>query len=357
MNDQAAGTHASTPHLRQRWEELKAAQPGIRQRDAAERLGVSEVEIVAMQCGDGVRRLAGPWTDLVQELPSLGTVMTITRNESIVHEKTGKFGNISVFQNMGLVLNEQIDLRIFFNHWYTGFAVEEETRSGHRRSLQFYDADGTAVHKVYLVEESDHAAFDDLVARKLHVDQSTEQQVSPRFKPPGECPDEDIDKAALRERWRMLQDPHDFHAMLQELRVSRMQALRFAGGEFAYRVPTDSFRIALEQTSARQIPVMVFAGSPGVIQIHTGTVCSLKRVGPWYNVLDPGFNLHLREDRIASAWIVRKPSAEGTVTSLEIFDAADRQIAWLFGERKPGKPELESWRLITGSLENTWSCG
>lgn len=353
MNDRAVGTHASTSSLRQCWQQLKAAQPGIRQRDAAEQLGVSEVEIVAMQCGDGVRRLAGPWPDLLRDLPSLGKVMTITRNESAVHEKTGSFGNISVFQNMGLVLNEQIDLRIFFNHWYTGFAVDEVTRSGQRRSLQFYDADGTAVHKVYLLEESNHATFDDLVARQLHVNQSTEQEVSPRFNPPEEWPEEHIDKEALRERWRMLKDPHDFHTMLQELRVSRVQALRFAGKDLACRVHRDSFQAALEQASIRQIPVMVFAGSPGVIQIHTGTVHSLKRFGPWYNVLDPGFNLHLREDRIASAWVVRKPSAEGIVTSIEIFDSANRQIAWLFGERKPGRPELESWRTITASLEGT----
>jgi hypothetical protein len=44
-------------------------------------------------------------------------------------------------------------------------------------------------------------------------------------------------------------------------------------------------------------------------------------MGPWLNVLDPGFNLHLREDLIASAWIVRKPTADGVVSSLELFDA------------------------------------
>jgi putative hemin transport protein len=31
----------------------------------------------------------------------------------------------------------------------------------------------------------------------------------------------------------------------------------------------------------------------------------LKAVGPWYNILDPSFNLHLREDAIDQVWVVR----------------------------------------------------
>ena len=342
----------STPGLGQRWNSLKAAEPALRQRDGAERLGVSEAELVATRCGNGARRLAGPWPELVRGLPALGTVMALTRNESVVHEKVGRFGNVSIFQNMGLVLNERIDLRIFFNHWYSGFAVDEETRSGPRQSLQFYDADGTAVHKVYLRADSDGDAYEELVTRHLHADQSTEQEVLPRFRPPGERPDTEVDRTALRERWRALQDPHDFHTMLQELRVSRVQALRLAGGEVACQVRADSFQVALEQAVAARVPVMVFAGSPGVIQIHTGPVCRLKRLGPWYNVLDSDFNLHLREDRIESAWVVRKPSPEGVVTSVEIYDRAGQQIAWLFGERKPGNVEREGWRALAGSLKH-----
>jgi putative hemin transport protein len=67
-------------------------------------------------------------------------------------------------------------------------------------------------------------------------------------------------------------------------------------------------------------------------------------------VLDPGFNLHLREDHIASAWIVRKPTVDGLVTSLELFDADGNVIAMLFGERKPGKPELDQWRALVETL-------
>jgi putative hemin transport protein len=94
----------------------------------------------------------------------------------------------------------------------------------------------------------------------------------------------------------------------------------------------------------------VFVGNPGCIQIHSGPVHNLKRMGPWFNVLDPDFNLHLREDKIVSAWVVYKPTRDGTVTSLELYDADDFCFAQLFGARKPGKPELEGWRAIAAAL-------
>ena len=53
----------------------------------------------------------------------------------------------------------------------------------------------------------------------------------------------------------------------------------------------------------------------------------------------------LREDLIDEAWVVRKPTEDGVVTSLELFDAQGEAIATLFGKRKPGIPEIEDWRV------------
>lgn len=336
--------------LMARWRVLTEAEPGLRVRDAAARLGVSEAELVAARCGNGVRRLDGPWGELIQELPSLGIVMVLTRNEYAVHERVGRFDKISVFGNMGLVLNREIDLRIFLGSWGFGFAVQEEGRGGTRNSLQFFGADGTAVHKIYLREESDAEAYEALVGKFMHSDQAGILDVEPPVVPAPDRPDADIDCVALRERWEALQDVHDFQAMLRDLGVGRVQAFRLIGDDFARRVDLDSFRVALDAAAASQTPIMVFAGSPGVIQIHTGPVHRLKEVGPWYNVLDPDFNLHLRQDGIASAWVVKKPTRDGIVTSLEIFDSNNRQIAWMFGERSEAEAEREDWRALADGL-------
>lgn len=82
------------------------------------------------------------------------------------------------------------------------------------------------------------------------------------------------------------------------------------------------------------------------IQIHSGLVTNLLEKGEWFNVLDSEFNLHLRLDGIASVWHVVKPSVDGDINSLEVYDKDGEMIVQFFGKRKPGIPELEQWREV-----------
>ncbi|MNY03696.1 Hemin transport protein HemS [compost metagenome] len=50
------------------------------------------------------------------------------------------------------------------------------------------------------------------------------------------------------------------------------------------------------------------------------------------------------------AWVARKPTRDGIVTSLELFDTEGEMVALFFGKRKPGNPELEAWREVAASL-------
>src|SRR3546814_19199458 len=131
---------------------------------------------------------------------------------------------------MGLVLNRDIDLRIFFKRWHFGFAVTEQAYGQARHSLQIFDRDGLAVHKIYLREDGALEAYEALVAKHLHADQSPAIAVKPSAAAPEDRPDADIDGATLRQRWQALQDVHDFRDMLIELGVGRLQACRLGIG-------------------------------------------------------------------------------------------------------------------------------
>jgi putative hemin transport protein len=279
--------------------------------------------------------------------------MALTRNEHCVHEKHGVYDKVSIGPGHGLVLNHDIDLRLFLSHWRFAFAVSEEVKSGLRHSLQFFDIDGTAVHKVYVTGKSDKAAYDALVGRFRSEDQSPELSVTPLPPRRPDRPDADIDIGNFHRHWRALQDTHDFFGMLSEFGVGRAQAMRLAERDFAMPAPADILRRMLTMAAERAVPIMCFVGNPGCIQIHTGPVRTLKAMGPWFNVLDPGFNLHLREDAIAQSWIVRKPTRDGIVTSVELFDADGFCFAQFFGERKPGKSEREDWRAVVDALETS----
>lgn len=296
-------------------------------------------------------RLAPRWPELIAGLEPVGEVMALTRNASCVHEKVGVYRQASAQAQVGLVLGGDIDLRIFYTHWAHGFAVTEATEQGPQRSLQFFDATGTAIHKVFLKPQSDVPAYLALVER--FTDAQQQAGLTPQTAEPAnaEKPDAAIDVAGFRAAWAGLRDTHDFFGVLRRFGVTRTQGLRLADPDYVQQVEVSSAHQVLEAAAHDGVPIMVFVGNRGMIQIHTGPVQRVAVMGPWVNVLDPGFNLHLREDQIASAWGVRKPTVDGVVTSLEIFDAQGEVIAMFFGERKPGKPELCEWRLLIERLK------
>jgi putative hemin transport protein len=335
--------------LLQRWMALRQAKPGIRNRDAAEALGVSEAELIASGLGEKTIRLQPDWHGLFARLPKLKKVMALTRNETVVHERRGVYGEASFNDHVGLVLGDDIDLRIFLKHWRFMFAVEEESRRGALKSLQIFDQSGTAVHKIYAEDGTDARAWAGLVAdlrapmQSAQLDLGATSKTVPR-------PDAEIDAAALLEGWQNLKDTHDFVPLLMKHKAQPTQAFRFAEGRFTVRLGKGAVRSLLDTASERAVPIMVFVGNRGIIQIHSGPVMRIQTVGEWLNVLDPEFNLHLREDRIAEVWRVEKPTTDGTVTSIEVFDADAERMVTFFGKRKPGEPELTEWRELAGGL-------
>lgn len=336
--------------LKSKWSDYKIENPKVRIRNAADDLNTSEAELVATGVGETATRLKKNWGDMIKQFEKLGEILCITRNDDAVHEKVGKFGCISVNPGSAIVLNRDIDLRIFFGNWHYGFAVAEETKRGTRKSLQFFDLSGVSVHKVYLREESDHEAYEKLVSDFKADDQFEEISTVALAQIPSEAPDGDIDAEGLRKHWLALQDTHDFFALLRDFGVSRLQALRLAGEDLAFEVSTSAFKYALEKASETGLSIMIFVGNKGCIQIHTGPIKRVVEMQGWLNILDPGFDLHVREEQIDRAWVVRKPTVDGIVTSLELYDARGQQILTMFGERKPNNPELTEWTKLCGEL-------
>jgi putative hemin transport protein len=324
----------------------------MRAIDQAAALGVSEGEwLTSHQAEAQVIRLNPPASALLQALPALGTVMALTRNEACVHEKDGAYANIEITGAMGLVLNHDIDLRLFLNQWAHAFAVETPLADGAvRHSLQFFDAAGIAIHKIFARPQTDMAAWRSLVetfAAQRPVDPIVAVPPKPAA---ADRPDSEIDIQGLREGWQTLADVHDFFALLRKKGVGRRQAMRLAGTPFSRPIPASSVRWLLEEAAAREVPIMCFVGNSGCIQIHSGPIRKVVQMGHWLNVLDPGFNLHLRTDRIAEAFAVWKPQSDSAVHSIELFDTAGQLICQFFGERKPGRPELEGWKSLVAEV-------
>ncbi|AOX99068.1 hemin-degrading factor [Jeongeupia sp. USM3] len=331
--------------LQTRYQALLATEPKLRARDRAARLAVSEAQLIAADCGVASTELAGTAQAIFKELGTLGHVMALSRNEWCVHERKGTYEDIQAEGAIGLVLGADIDLRMFFSSWTYFYAVTD----GDRRSIQFFDAEGVAVHKVFLLENSNNDAYDALVT-KFAVSDKTWPETRPYA--PDATPDAPEDAAALRDTWLGLKDTHAFFPMLRKHKVSRLGALRSVGNDLAQQVDNDAVETMLQRAADTGLAIMCFVGNRGMVQIHSGPVKKLVRTGPWYNVLDPLFNLHLNTESVTTSWVVNKPTSDGWVTSLELYNDAGELIVQFFGVRKPGVPELVEWRELLIDLCN-----
>lgn len=329
--------------LKEIWTEFKIQNPKTRIRDAANELNTTEAELVATGIGDNVTLLDGDFRELLKEIESLGHVMALTRNDHVVHERKGIYENVSFNNHVGLVLGPDIDLRLFLGDWKFGFAVHENDR----HSLQFFNSKGEAAHKIYLTEKSNNKAYVALVTKYTATDQVTALGIVAKeeTKVPAETTP-DIDIPAFQAEWLALKDTHDFFGLLRKYKLSRKQALRFAPDGYACQIKPESMQSVFEGASKIQVPIMVFVSNPNCIQIHTGPINKIFVIGPWLNIMDPEFNLHLRQDAIDEAWVVKKPSEAGIVTSIELIDKEGTMFNQFFGKRKPGIPELPEWTKL-----------
>jgi putative hemin transport protein len=337
--------------LRQEIVRMRHERPRLRARDLAAELGISEAELVADACGETAVRLRPDWTALMGSLASLGRVMALTRNDAAVIEKDGVYEGVSMSGHGGQVVGPEIDLRLFTGRWASAFAVDEPGGSSpeRRRSLQIFDRHGMAVHKVHLRSWSDASAFTALVADLRAADQSRSEAVEPVLPAAPERADGEVDAAALRRDWDAMTDTHDFFHLLGRHKVSRIQAMRLAG-ERARQVPPSSLQRVLEEAASTGLSIMVFVSNPGCIQIHHGPISNIVPMPGWLNILDEGFNLHVVSQSIADTWVVVKPTRNGPVASLEVFDPSGACVLLLFAYRAEGASTVPAWDALLAAL-------
>ncbi|TXR49655.1 hemin-degrading factor [Phyllobacterium endophyticum] len=331
--------------------QARADNPKMRERDLAQQLQISEADLVASYCGLNVIRISPRIETFLTEIEALGEVMALTRNESAVHEKIGIYDKPIVGKHASMMLGEQIDMRLFPNSWAHAFAVERQDGEDIRRSMQFFDAAGEAIHKIHLRPNSNIEAYRSLVAKLRLDDQSQSVELTPLPKPEEKTLElEKLDAAALRDRWTQMKDVHEFFGILRSFNMTRHQAVQVIGQDFAWQLDTSALTTMMHDAAQAQLPIMCFVGNRGCIQIHSGPIQNVKPMGPWINILDETFHMHLRTDHIAELWAVRKPTKDGHVTSLEAYGSEGEMIIQFFGKRHEGSGERQDWRQLVEAL-------
>lgn len=332
------------------WEKFKKDKPNIRIRDAAFELNTSEMALVATQCGKGNIRLRPDFKGILESLNKLGDVMALTRSDHAVHEAHGTYQDMKIHGSVALFFNPGVDARFFLDKWEAAYAVNENDR----HSIQFFDKEGVAVHKVYVTKKTKKKAYQNLINTYTSDYQETfivsPQQALNDEKINDEV-EEHIDPASLRESWLAIQDVHEANSIIKSYGQHRRDEIYQAlGKDLAQELPINSVEKLLTMASEKSVEIMVFVMNDAAVQSYSGSVKELLRTGPWFNVLDPQFNLHLRTDGIGKIWLIRKPTKEGWVTTIDVLDTEDTQFLLISDNRKRGEMESSEWQDLCYDL-------
>lgn len=328
---------------------LREKNINLRDSEFVKSIGITEVELVAAFATIGkAERLKVDVPLFLKNAHRLGEIMALTRNDYAVSEKKGHFQNVFPGSDISMTLG-QIDLRIFQNNWKFAFARDMVIHDRAIRSLQFFDAHGEAVFKLYPEPTTNLDEWDRLIVLLANDAPTDSIEVLPPA-PKNGSTSHNADIEEFRNRWRQMTDLHQLHNILKELKIGRHDAVKFVGSEFANEVRTDSVEILLQRAVENQVPIMCFVGNKGCIQIFTGQVEKLKKIDGWFNILDEKFHLHLLTSGISRVWHVRKPTSDGYINSLEVFDYNGEMIIQFFGKRSAGEPECDAWRNILAGL-------
>lgn len=336
--------------------ELKQNNPRLYAVDLAQKMGISEAELAMIRIGFDTQYLSISAEDLLNELSHCGIFKAITRNPYAVSEQFGTYTNINFSGHAGLILNPRgIDLRLFFSQWKYIFAFNEPftTKAGLnqiRKSIQIFNSAGVAVHKIYTTEHTDMDLFEAIVnahsqkhIKALSIEKN--ESIATNQETP-----KTIDKQAFEQKWRSLQDVHEFYGLLKQYNLTRQDAFKSVSKDLAYQVVPAELETLLTQIQKEQNEVMFFVSNIGCVQIFTGKLEKVVLMHGWLNIFNESFTLHLQHLKINEAWITRKPTKDGIVTSLELYSDDGQQILQMYGQRTEGQAEQIQWRNQLSTL-------
>ncbi|MGM8885876.1 ChuX/HutX family heme-like substrate-binding protein [Psychrobacter sp. 1U2] len=342
--------------LWQTYQDKKANTPMLFPTEGSAALGVSEFELLL--ASPHSQYIGGQCREVLEQFESFGPVESIVRNALAVHEKTALYHNLKIGEKMGIALNVGgLDLRFFMWRWQHMLAITDLNSGNPSYSIQFFDEQGAAIDNVFLRELSEDnisrwQAMVDEQAQAVDVTElMIEQAVAPKAWQYKELNDDNRDK--LQRRWRKMTDVHQFYHILNKLEIDRASSYIQAPEGAAYQLSTNAVTAVFEQARDSECPIMIFVGNSGLVQIQTGTVKTIKRMGDWINILDKShndFTLHLKDQALAQLWCVKRPTADGIVTCIEGFDQYGTSILTVFGQRMEGTSELTAWQKITADI-------
>ena len=263
----------SRQELVTQWTELRQAEPHLRMRNAADKIGVSEAAMVWSGAGyEAVEELDNSrFSSLIGKLAKMGGWMYLVRNDHAVLEH-----DLSCAEMSNGVGEIELSARGFSLQIETGRVGKiylTHATKGPRRMIQIFDTSGVAIAKVVLKDANRLKSLPDTFGDGL-IPVGNEMPVFQEPAIVAKAKEKDLDPSLIG-------------------------------------VSSDSYVSIFETAVVNQTKVTLSVENAAARMSVSHLPKRLEVMGPWFNILDRGFNLHLMESGVESAY--RNQTSEGSI--------------------------------------------
>lgn len=232
----------------------------LRIRDVSNRLNVSEAELLSLSTNKGIFHLKIDDFDnfFKSILKENDKVMFLIRTDFVVHEKIISCQDYTIKNDRVFSLKDKSTL-IKFNSDSIKYSFYEFKKHKNRtlRSFQFFDKDGNSMIKIYLKGKSKDQF--DFIANKYKVEYNYELQ-------------KNFESNKFDNEYKSI----DYDENVIDLTLRKI----------------------LNKIAEDKIPVNIYAFGLDCTQCHSDTIKNVIDYGPWLNVMDKNFNIHVLEKNI-----------------------------------------------------------
>tara|TARA_B100000945_G_C20417864_1_gene616128 strand:- start:1851 stop:2843 length:993 start_codon:yes stop_codon:yes gene_type:complete len=248
----------------------------LRIRDIAERLQVSEAELLCLGINSSVNFLK--FTDInifFKNILILDKVMFLTRNDEAVHEMSCKSSQISTSYDKVLTIKYLKEILLILNHHSIKYIFSEDKKIKNRalRSFQLFNSSGQAILKIY--DKSDNASQFYKIINNFKIDFSYQLKINP-------------DPKSASSNIIHINFLNNFYSnnfkKNNSYKRKRIANIRF-------------LRELLLLCSKAQFNLGIYVPSYSSLQFYHGKIKKIVDFKSWLNILDPSFNLHIKENK------------------------------------------------------------
>ena len=287
-------------NLKSKWKKFQQDHPKVRIRDAAYQMKVSEAELLSTEINETVSfLLIEDMTAFIKDVLKVDKIMLLIRSDYVVHEKTIKTKNIRLEDNQIIDLDKNDCSILDFNMDAFEYVFFQKKMHSNRelKSFQLFDKAGMAILKIYL--KGKDLGFFDEIDLKYKKTYNYEMQS-----------DLDINNSNLLDSKIKINLPYDTSNSKTTCRD----------------ISVKSLRLILENASDMKTPIQIHALGLGTIQYHRNTVRNIVDYGPWVNVIDQKFNLHVLENGLTRASLVQYQFKDCQQYLINFFDKNNTHV-------------------------------